>query len=150
MTSPDTRLAALREQLLGSWRMISWTRTLSGTGEESDALGPDPIGYINYGPDGRVMVLVLRKDRPKPASIVPSESEKVGLYDSMFAYCGTYAVEEDRVVHAIDASWNESWTGTRQVRLLSFEEGRLVYTTQETTDPMNGSRCSYRVVFERA
>lgn len=125
MTSPDTRLAALREQLLGSWRMISWTRMLSGTGEESDALGPDPIGYINYAPDGRVMVLVLRKDRPKPASIVPSESEKVGLYDTMAASLelhalhGTCSLTPGRAripCWVCSSHWRPCWRAERQAR----------------------------------
>ncbi|MCM2253820.1 MAG: lipocalin-like domain-containing protein [Ramlibacter sp.] len=149
MSSNDDRAASLRDKLLGSWRMISWTRKLSATGEESDALGPHPIGYISYAHDGRVMVLVLKRDRPRPASGIPSEKEKIGLYDTMFAYCGTYDVEEGQVIHTIDASWNENWTGTRQIRLLSFEAGRLVYTTHDTTDPMDGKQCTYRVMFER-
>ena len=39
--------------LLGTWNMTSWKREIVATGEKIDALGPDPIGYINYGADGR-------------------------------------------------------------------------------------------------
>jgi hypothetical protein len=140
----------LRDRILGTWRMLAWKRVLMETGEESDALGPDPFGYINYAPDGRLMVFVLKSGRPKPSSIPPSDAEKLALFDTMFAYVGTFALEGDRVVHTLDGSWNESWTGTQQVRMLAIQDGRLVYTTPETVDPMNGKRCTYRVTFERA
>ncbi len=130
--------------------MLSWTRRLVASGEESDALGPNPFGYINYAPDSRVMVFVLRSGRPRPSSNLPSEAEKVALFDSMFAYVGRYEVEANRVVHTLDGSWNELWTGTHQTRLLSFEDGHLIYRTPETVDPMDGKLCTYKVTFERA
>ena len=68
----------------------------------------------------------------------------------MFAYVGTYVVENDRVIHTLEGSWNELWTGTQQTRLLSFESGRLIYTTPETVDPMDGKICTYKVTFEQA
>ncbi len=42
----------LRDRLIGTWRMLSWKRVLADSPDESDALGPDPFGYINYAPDG--------------------------------------------------------------------------------------------------
>jgi hypothetical protein len=140
----------MRSRILGTWRMLSWTRHLSETGLEQDALGPNPFGYLNYAPDGRLMVFVLKSGRPRPASSLPTNDEKVALYDSMFAYVGTYEVQDDRVIHTLDGSWNEIWTGTKQVRLLAFDNERLIYTTAETVDPMDGQRCTYRVTFERA
>lgn len=151
MTRADASDApALRDQIIGTWRMLSWKRFLVETGEERDALGPDPFGYINYAPDGRLMVFVLRSGRPRPKANPPTPEEKIALYDSLFAYVGSYTVEHDRVIHALDGSWNELWTGTTQTRLLSFDHGRLVYTTPETVDPMDGQLCTYRVEFERA
>lgn len=143
-------LGDLQAQILGTWRMLSWKRILVPTGEQTDALGPDPFGYINYAPDGRLMVFVLKSGRPKPKANPPTPEEKVALFDSLFAYVGTYRVESDRVVHALDGSWNELWTGTTQTRMLSFQGGRLIYTTPETVDPMDGRLCTYRVQFERA
>jgi hypothetical protein len=130
--------------------MLSWKRVLVETGEEADVLGANPFGYINYAPDGRLMVFVLKSGRPRPKSSPPTAEEKLALFDTMFAYVGTYTVEQDRVVHRIDGSWNEAWTGTTQVRLLSFEGGKLIYRTPETVDPMDGKLCTYRVEFERA
>ena len=142
--------AALRERLIGSWRMLSWTRQLSASGERADVLGAHPFGYINYAHDGRVMVFVLRGERPRPAHSPPTPVEKLALFDSMFAYVGRYEVLADRVVHTLDGSWNELWTGTQQTRLLRFEGSRLVYDSLEAVDPMDGRLCTYQVMFERA
>ena len=74
----------------------------------------------------------------------------MALFDTLFAYVGSYTVEVDRVVHKLDGSWNELWTGTTQTRLLSFEDGKLIYSTPEMADPMDGRLNTYRVEFERA
>jgi hypothetical protein len=92
MASGYDPIGTLRNRLLGTWRMLSWKRRLLASGEESDALGPDPFGYVNYAPDGRVMVFVLRSGRHRPASNPPSAVEKLALFDSMFTYVGSYEV----------------------------------------------------------
>jgi len=33
-------------------------------------MGPHPSGYINYGRDGRMMVIIVGSDRKKPAGTV--------------------------------------------------------------------------------
>jgi len=137
-------------RIVGTWKMLSWKRILGGSSEQTDALGPNPFGYINYSPDGRLMVFVLKNGRPKPKTSPPAPEEKIALFDTLFAYVGTYSVEQGRVIHHLDGSWNESWTGTTQTRLVSFEDDRLIYTTPETIDPMDGKPCVYRVEFERA
>ena len=96
------------------------------------------------------MVFVLKSGRPKPKSSPPSPEEKIALFDSFFAYVGSYEVLADRVIHTLDGSWNELWTGTKQTRLLSFSGENLIYSTPETVDPMDGRLCTYRVEFERA
>lgn len=136
-------------QLLGSWRMTSWTYQVLETGEEVDALGPGPRGWINYSPDGRVMVLVLKADRPAPASLVPTQEEKIALYDTMFAYAGTYRVEKDHVVHQIDMSWNSVWEGTEQVRYIRLDGRILEYRSAPAKNPLDGRDCIHTVRFEK-
>jgi len=150
VSAPSPASATPRERIVGTWRMLSWKRIVSVDGECSDALGSNPFGYLCYAPDGHLMVFVLKAGRPRPKAVPPTDEEKIALFDSLFAYVGRYEVEADRVVHTLEGSWNELWTGTTQTRLLSFEGDRLVYTTPETVDPMDGRLCTYRVEFERA
>jgi hypothetical protein len=139
-----------RKLLLGTWKMVSWTVEDLLSGEQSPALGENPAGYITYSPEGRVMVLVLRGGRKKPADLVPTEAEKVALYDSMFAYAGTYSLEHEKVLHHIDMSWNEVWTGTTQIRFLKLRDHELTYTSAPAPNPMNGRDCVHTVIFRRA
>jgi len=139
----------LASRIVGSWRMLSWTYDVLGTGESHDALGRNPKGYMHYLPDGRMMVLVLSARRPEPAALVPTIEEKIGLYDSMFAYAGTYSVERDRVIHHIDMSWNRVWEGSDQIRLLKIEGRYLTYTGVPAKNPLDGRECVHHVKFEK-
>lgn len=141
---------AMTERILGNWKMVSWQVEDLANGETSDALGPDPQGYITYTRDGRVIVLVLKAGRPRPAALVPTDAEKLALYDTMFAYAGTYLVDAEKVVHHIDMSWNQSWTGTSQIRFLRLEGDRLAYRSAPARNPMTGRDCVHKVVFERS
>jgi hypothetical protein len=149
MADEDPGFAGKRRALLGTWTMLSWTREETATGRRSDAFGPSPRGFITYTDDGRVMVLVIKRDRPRPAALPPTDAEKRALFDSMFAYSGTFEVQDDRVIHVIDASWNEAWTGTRQIRFLELNGNRLTYRSPPAPDPMDGAECVYRVEFEK-
>jgi hypothetical protein len=137
-----------RDAVLGSWKMISWTYTVVETGEKRDTLGQNPRGWIVYTPD-RVMVLVLKDDRKRPLGLVPTADEKLELYDTMFAYSGTYAVRPDRVIHHLDMSWNEAWSGTEQVRFCKIEANILTYTSAPAKNPLDGREVVHEVIFER-
>jgi hypothetical protein len=129
--------------------MISWTYEVLETGEVKDALGENPQGIISYGADGRVFVLVLRADRAAPKALVPTAEEKLRLYDSMFAYAGTYTVEDDRVIHHLDMSWNKVWEGTQQVRFIETDGRTMRYKSAPAKNPFDGRECVHRVTWER-
>lgn len=134
--------------LLGTWRMVAWTRQVVASGEVSDAMGPDPVGYIAYHADGRMMALVLRRDRPALAGAAPTEREKIALFDTMLAYSGTYSVEDGRVIHHVDAAWNPAWLGDL-IRPFTLDGNRLVISGAPSKDPATGDDVIYRIEFER-
>jgi len=138
-----------RTALLGTWRMVSWQCEIQATGERVDALGPDPVGYISYAPDGRFFAIVVRKDRPPPASLPPSDADKLRLFDSMLAYAGTYTLDDEKAVHHVDASWNQAWTGTDLVRFYKLERDELTISGAPASDPHTGQEVVYRIVFRR-
>ena len=137
------------EQLHGTWKMRSWRVEDLATGQRSDALGAAPRGYISYTPDGRVLVVVTAGDRARPAELVPSPQEKVGLYDSLFAYGGTFNFDGAKVTHHIDISWNEAWCGTHQVRFAQLDGDTLTYVSAPARNPMTGNDCQHTVVLDR-
>jgi hypothetical protein len=79
---------AAEGELPGTYKLISTTQTILETGQ---AVAMNHTGFIMYGRDGRMMVLILTGDRPKPASIDKiTDQERVELFRSMVAYGGTY------------------------------------------------------------
>jgi hypothetical protein len=140
---------AIDNPLVGTWQMTSWTRELTATGEKSDAFGPNPRGWINYSPSGRMMVLVVKSDRKAPAEIVPTDQERIALYGSMLAYSGTYTFDKEKVIHQIDTSWNQAWTGTGQTRFYKINGKTLTLRGAPAKDAIDGKESVYMVVWEK-
>ena len=138
------------EELYGTWRLVSWTRELVDTGERSDMLGKAPHGFLAYGRDGRMMGMIVRENRPKPADLAKlTDPERAELFKSMIAYGGTFKVEGSRVVHNVDISWNENWTGTAQVRNFRIEGRRLTISTEPQLSGIDGKRNIAVLVWEK-
>ena len=141
---------AAQEVLEGTWKLVSSTRTNTMTGATTDSFGPNPLGYIMYGKDGRMMVLLTRSDRPKPDSIDKiADEQRSRLFSSMLAYSGTYKFDGKTIEHHIDLSWNQVWSGTTQVRDIKKDGDRLIYTTQPGPSPIDGSMGFATLVWEK-
>jgi hypothetical protein len=133
--------------LLGAWKLKSYLVT-DAAGRQSTPYGDHPTGYLNYSADGRMQAIGAAAQRIIPAGPAPPENERLALYNSMFAYAGTYSVEADKVIHHVDVSWNEVWTGTDQIR--SFEvNGSTLTLTTHFTDPASNTEVLYALVWER-
>jgi hypothetical protein len=141
---------AAQEVLEGTWKLVSSTRTNTTTGATTDSFGPNPLGYIMYGKDGRMMVLITRSDRPKPDSTDKmTDEQRSRLFSSMLAYSGTYKFDGETIEHHIDGSWNQVWTGTTQIRNVKKDGDRLIYTTQPGPSPIDGSMGFATLVWEK-
>lgn len=140
---------SLRERLIGTWKLVSATRKDIASGREDSFFGPDPVGYINYAPDGRMIALIVRSDRERPqgGTAAPGEAEK--LFRSVVSYAGTYSVNGNEVTHHVDISWNELWTGTDQTRLVTFDGERVHLSTKPSPDPIEGKMSVRTMTWER-
>jgi len=121
--------------IAGVWRLKAYSRRFLDTGEvRSDML---PHAYIIYTPGGYMMSVTVEENRQPPAGAVLTDEERVRLFKTIVsAYAGTYRVEGDQVVHDVELSWNEAWTGTRQVRSVRVDADRM---TLETTPRTTGT-----------
>ncbi|OAJ62263.1 hypothetical protein A6V36_21640 [Paraburkholderia ginsengiterrae] len=127
---------------LGTWSLKSNTTEDLATGEKTELFGAHPSGYISYGADCRMSVILIKEGRKAPNSFVPTDAERVELYNGLVAYAGTYSIEGDKVSHHIDASWNQSWTGTTQVRQFRVEGNTLYIKTLPARNPLTGKTSS--------
>ena len=82
-------------------------------------MGDDAIGTILYLDNGWMTVHLSTKERPTFPTEDPwvaADAEMAAAYLSYCAYCGTYDVEGDAVLHRIDMCSIPHWVGSVQVR----------------------------------
>ena len=134
--------------ILGTWKLQLLVYEAIATGQRSSPFGDHPDGYLSYSPDGRMYAIGVAEDRPKPRDLVPTDEEKVKLQQSMFAYAGTYTADGEKVVHHVDISWNQSWTGTDLVRL--YKDGNtLTITADRAQSAIVGEEGEVILVWEK-
>jgi hypothetical protein len=119
------------EEILGTYRLIAATNKLLDTGDVLTAYGAHPKGYITYGNEGRMLVLITNDGRIKPPDVTKTTiEERDALYRSMTAYGGTYTYSGNRIEHHVDISWDETRSGTTVVRYITRDGDRLTYVTE--------------------
>jgi hypothetical protein len=136
--------------LLGTWRLHSYAREVLETGERYNQFGDDPDSYIGYSPDGRMYAIFTRKDRIPPADAVPTDEQGVALLGTMVAYAGTFTLEAEKVMHHIDVSWNQAWTGTDQVRFYKLDGDTPSITTAPYKSCFDGKVGRSILVWEKS
>ena len=142
--------AVCADELIGTWKLKSFLRELTGTGERYASLGAHPRGYLNYSRDGHMSVITVAAERIQPRGAAPNDSERAQLYNSMVAYAGTYTVlEGNKVVHHVDISWNDAWTGTDQVRFFTLDGDTLTIKSGPTKSPTDDREVVWTVVWQR-
>ena len=135
--------------LIGTWKLVSNTIEEIPSGTKTDLFGANPLGYITYGADGRMMIFQVRSDRIKPAASVPTEQEKRTLYDGMLGYAGTFSVEGNKLTHHVDISWNQTWSGTDQVRFFKFNGDLVELSTAPSPDPVHGKMSVRHLLWQK-
>jgi hypothetical protein len=90
---------SLKEQLVGTWSMVSNITTRSD-GTKTDTFGPNPKAMVVYESNGRVVSVTTRSDLPKFAS----NNRSTGTADENKAVVATFP----------------NWTGTAQKRVVAF------------------------------
>jgi Lipocalin-like domain len=139
-------------QIQGTWKLVAYVGEDVQSGIRANVMGEHPSGYLNYGPDGRMIVIITGTDRRKPAGPVATPEEAQALLKSLLAYAGTYTVDATThtVTHHIEVSWDETRTGESHVRTYRLEGERLTLTTQPSRDPATGRPSVRTVIWERA
>ena len=135
----SVNVGASNDELYGTWRLLSFIIKDVSTDKTTDTFGKTPHGFINYSRDGRMLVLIVKDERPKPDDLAKmTDTERVDLFKTLISYGGTYTFDGKTVTHHIDISWNENWTGTDQVRNVKFEGSKLILSTNPQVSPIDG------------
>ena len=139
---------AAEDEIYGSYKLISSSRKLLDSGQVETF--PKEQGYITYGRDGRMQVLIVRGNRPKAESVEKlTDQQRTELFRSLTAYGGTYKFDGKSVEHHIDISWNEVWTGTTQIRDVRKEGDRVILTTRPAPFAADGKMSVVTLEWEK-
>lgn len=135
--------------LLGTWKLKSFVREVAATGERYNERGEHPNGYLSYAADGRMYAIITWDNRANPHDVVPTNEERIRLYGTMISYAGTYTMAAEKVIHHVDISWNQIWTGTDQVRFYKLEGNILTITSAPDRSPVDGREGRSILVWEK-
>ena len=145
--APGT-MAQLPDDFYGTYKLLKTERKVLDTGEIETIPGEN--GFITYGRDGRMLVLITRGQRPKPESVAKlTDQDRIDLFRTMTAYGGSYKFVGDSIEHQIDISWNEVWTGTMQIRDVKMEGDRLMISTRPGPSGRDGRASVTVLVWEK-
>ena len=89
-------------RLIGTWKLVSAVREEVPSGTKTDLFGLDPVGFLNYAADGRMLTLIVRKERKRPAGLPVGPEDAAGLFRSLMSYGGTWEVRGEQVFHHVD------------------------------------------------
>ncbi len=138
----------MRHRFYGIWKLLSIVQKTDAGEEKIDDYGRNPVGYINYAPDGRMMTIIVTGNRKKPVNKLITPNEATNLINSMTSYAGTYTVKANQVIHHIDVSWNQTWTGTEQVRNYQFK-GNFLLLSMPTYVDKNGNKITITLIWKK-
>lgn len=136
--------------LVGTWRLVSFASEILETKVVRYPFGAHPGGFITYTPDGRMMTVLVNPSRKPPAAPAATDAEALGLYRTLIAYGGTYRIDGNKVVHHLEVSWNQAWTGTDQKRFFKVEANQLTLTTAPLVSTvLSNAHVVSTLIFER-
>jgi hypothetical protein len=142
--------AQIRQRLVGTWKMVSAEYTMKdGSIRPYRELGPNGKGFLMYTHDGYMCANLVNPDRPKWADVIhPTLEEKAAVADGSFAYCGRFEIDavKKQIIHLPEVSSRPDYSGTRQIRPFSFENGRMVLSGVETEEP---GAVRWKIVWEK-
>ncbi|ALB42312.1 MULTISPECIES: lipocalin-like domain-containing protein [Nostocales] len=142
-------LTAQQKQFVGSWRLVSWINK-DAKGNVTHPFGKDSVGYLMYTPDGHMCVTFSKNKRPNFPSgdiLGGTLEEQAKAVQTYITYCGKYELQKGKVVHRVEVSLFPNYVGTNQVRIYSFENGKLVLT--HAPEMMDGKLQTPFITWER-
>jgi hypothetical protein len=120
--------------LVGTWRLVSFD-----VRDDEDVVtypfGREVEGFITYTSDGRMAVQFGAAHRARladPDWVGGADADIAAAARAYFAYCGTYEIHGDTVVHRIESSLLPNWIGGEQMRHVTLNGDTVTLSTPPT------------------
>ena len=125
--------------LLGTWKLISIKAILPDGTVNNEAFGTNPIGYITYTVEGKMMVMFSKSERqllsgnsasPLTSAIhsVPIE-ERAEAFSTFNSYAGSYTLDGDKVIHHVEIASIPNRIGKNLTRTFTINENQVTLKT---------------------
>jgi hypothetical protein len=108
-------------ELVGTWKLKSCFMEDVETKERKAVWGERPNGTLILTAAGDWIVVQTSECRKAPQS----DDDRCAAFRSLLAYSGKYRIDGQKILIDVEISWDESWTGTEQVRLFSLDGNQL-------------------------
>ena len=128
-------MTTLKNEIIGTWRLLSYIEVPISGSDSTFPLGKSPKGFLLFTPDGYMSVQIMQTHTKKENN-VPVNFENINNDNHKYiAFAGQYTVDNDmaNVVYHIETSLNPKWIGKKQARKLDFE-GNILY--QKSVEPI--------------
>lgn len=116
--------------LVGRWRLVTWSAR-DARGGISYPFGEHAEGSLVYTPGGWMTGhLACPGRRPLATSTLSGDgdAQRAEAFSSYVAYCGTYEMRDQAVIHHVTMSLFPNWVGTQQIRYYQLLDDELVLT----------------------
>ena len=68
---------------IGTWKLQSFVTKELASSQKSEPFGAHPTGYISYGPDRHMQVIITADGGKAPTNLVPTDAERIELYGGL-------------------------------------------------------------------
>ncbi len=120
---PDEEDKMAKNAFVGTWRLVSFELRSTEDNQISYPFGKDAVGYIMYSEDGYMSVSIMTANRSQ-FSLGDirggTVEERVAAFDTYLSYCGRYEIQQDKIVHHVEAGLFPNHTGRLQAHCQRF------------------------------
>jgi hypothetical protein len=132
--------ATTRDQLVGSWRVLSLKAT---TGDKvAFPLGENVAGYVTITPT-RFWLLFVDATRKAPAAPALTDAESVAMMRTQVAWTGKYTTADHaegiKVTARVDAASSQAIFDTDRVYVIRVDGNKMMVKSPGVIVPMTGA-----------
>jgi hypothetical protein len=138
----------LASQLVGVWKRTGQVNKIVATGETSKPMGENPTGTAIFTRGGYFTWIFIAEGRKPPASLPPTDAERIALYNTGGFASGSYKVDGDKVTFVYHTSSNQVWTGQERVQTMQVSS-KLLNWTSAPFKTADGKDAIAMLTFER-
>ena len=121
---------SLKQQLVGTWSVVSFVNENERTGKKSEVFGSDPKGYFMFDAANHFSINLMRTARSKFGNRdFPTARESKAALEGMITMFGDYKVNESEhsiSLHIIGGSF-PTWDNSHQKRSIAINGDELTY-----------------------